>query len=219
MKIAILAHTLFPICEPYAGGMEMITHLLVKQLSERKHQVDLYAVSGSDPSLSIVRYAAKNDTQGGVTGSNDAQEDTSERFECYQLAEAMLKISIGDYDVVHNNTQHYLPVLLGEKLKTPFITTFHIPAFEFLQYAFSYIPRQYNQTFTAVSGHLSTVYERLGIHSRVVYNGVDLNFWEYSNEASENALVWFGRICPEKGTHQAINVAKKMNLKLYLAGP
>ncbi|WP_051907944.1 glycosyltransferase family 4 protein [Flavimarina sp. Hel_I_48] len=217
MKIAILAHTLFPISEPYAGGMEMITHLLSKKLMQRGHEVDLYAVKGSDPELNVVAYASLADVSAEETEHENAND--SSRFECYQLSEALLKIAVGNYDVVHNNSQHYLPVLLGEKMAIPFITTLHIPAFEFLQYAFKYLGEDTRQVFTAVSSHLKGVYKDLGITSRTIYNGIDLSVWKFKEEMPKKTLLWFGRICPEKGTHQAIAIAKRLNIELILAGP
>ena len=54
MKIAIIAHAKFPIAEPYAGGLEMITHLLVDALVDRGHQVDLYAHHKSQTKANLI---------------------------------------------------------------------------------------------------------------------------------------------------------------------
>lgn len=43
LKIAIIAHSLYPIAQPYAGGLEMITQLLCDELVARGHDVLLYA--------------------------------------------------------------------------------------------------------------------------------------------------------------------------------
>lgn len=213
MKIAVLAHTLHPISQPYAGGMEMITHLLVKKLVQQGHVVHLFAKTGSDPALNVIPYAAAE----GV--DQELEENAGERLEIYQFAQAALKIAQGRYDIVHNNSQHFLPILLGEELDVPVITTFHIPVFEFIQYAFKFLPGRPKQMFTCVSQSLSRVYAEHGIASRTIYNGIDLSAWHYSDDPVSDALLWFGRICPEKGTHHAIAIAKQMNLKLILAGP
>ena len=54
MKIAILAHANHPIQEPYAGGLEMITALIVKALRKEGHQVDLFALGSSARNLAPV---------------------------------------------------------------------------------------------------------------------------------------------------------------------
>lgn len=41
MRIAIIAHLKYPISEPFAGGLEMHTHMLARSLRERGHDVTL----------------------------------------------------------------------------------------------------------------------------------------------------------------------------------
>ena len=52
MDIAILAAARFPIGEPFAGGMEMHTHVLADALHHRGHDVTVYAADGVGPSVS-----------------------------------------------------------------------------------------------------------------------------------------------------------------------
>lgn len=54
MKIAVLAHLKYPIGQPYAGGLEMHTHLLTVALKRHGHDVTLFASRGSDPALDPV---------------------------------------------------------------------------------------------------------------------------------------------------------------------
>ena len=49
MDIAILAAARFPIGEPFAGGMEMHTHVLADVLHHRGHDVTVYAADGVGP--------------------------------------------------------------------------------------------------------------------------------------------------------------------------
>jgi len=37
LRIAIIAHCLYPIAEPYAGGLEMITQLICDELVSQGH--------------------------------------------------------------------------------------------------------------------------------------------------------------------------------------
>ncbi len=54
MKIAVIAHFHYPIAEPFHGGLEMQTHLLVTELMQRGHQVTLFALAASDPDLNAL---------------------------------------------------------------------------------------------------------------------------------------------------------------------
>ncbi len=53
MRIAVIAHSKFPNSEPFAGGLEMQTHLLARSLRERGHHVTLFASTRSDPALGV----------------------------------------------------------------------------------------------------------------------------------------------------------------------
>jgi glycosyltransferase involved in cell wall biosynthesis len=50
-----------------------------------------------------------------------------------------------------------------------------------------------------------------------VYNGIDLTNLTFSDKRGEN-LVFLGRIHPDKGTHLAIETAKKAKMNLLIAG-
>ena len=47
LKIAIIAHSLYPIAQPYAGGLEMITQLLCDELVARAER-HVASASGGD---------------------------------------------------------------------------------------------------------------------------------------------------------------------------
>jgi len=59
MRIAIIAHLKYPISEPFAGGLEMHTHMLARSLRERGHDVTLFASTRSDPALGVEASAMK----------------------------------------------------------------------------------------------------------------------------------------------------------------
>jgi glycosyltransferase involved in cell wall biosynthesis len=50
-----------------------------------------------------------------------------------------------------------------------------------------------------------------------VYNGIDVDSFDYS-DAPDDYLLFFGRISFDKGTHRAIEVAKKTGMTLKIAG-
>ena len=53
MRIGVIAHLKYPIAEPFAGGLEMHTHLLCRQLRLNGHDVTLFAATLSDPALGL----------------------------------------------------------------------------------------------------------------------------------------------------------------------
>lgn len=211
MKIAILAHNKFPIAEPYAGGLEMITHQLVQSLMERGHDVHLYALSGSDPqfdvtSLDIVQVA-----------NNELTESEMDELMYRNVLEVIESI---DYDVVHNHSMHELPIIWGAASRHKFLTSFHTPVFDSIHAGLTNIfGRDHQERFSVVSGKLGKTYQHLLPQQEVVYNGIDTAAWNFSRFADKDKLCWIGRICKEKAPHLAIDYALKANKKIVLAGP
>ena len=51
LRVALIASNRFPLCQPFAGGLEAHVWHLARALVERGHEVSLFAGSGSDLSL------------------------------------------------------------------------------------------------------------------------------------------------------------------------
>lgn len=215
MKIAIIAHHKFPLKEPYQGGLEMITHALIKELNAKGHQVDVYAKENSEcdglnspelNSVAIRKFYAKDQSE--------------EVLEGITYAKMFLNIDQKDYDIIHNHSLHYLPIILGEELNTAFITSLHTPAFPEIQIALNCIGNKPKTYFTSVSGSLKNMYlKKVGINSKVIYNGISVHQWSYDIEHTQDYYIWYGRMCKEKAPDMAIRAAKLAGVKLLLAGP
>ncbi|KEO75336.1 glycosyltransferase family 4 protein [Anditalea andensis] len=215
MKIAIIAHANFPISEPYAGGLEMITYNLVKKLQSAGHEVVLYAHPESAADLPIKTFMDIALPAFHVP-FDQVNKNLFDQTAATYYSRVMMDVQAGGFDIIHNHSLHYLPIILGEQSAVPFITTFHTPVFPELDFALKAIktPRQF---FTTVSRSLAQTYKHL-INAQVIYNGICLNEWTY-NSHPEEYLFWYGRICPEKGTHLAIEAAKMTGKKILIAGP
>ncbi|MUP46080.1 glycosyltransferase family 4 protein [Gramella sp. BOM4] len=210
MKIAILAHNKFPICEPYAGGLEMITHLLVKNLSSRGHTVHLYALEGSDSSLHVVPFES-------IRCENPEITEESENSHMY--SKAIRQIENGNYDLVHNHSMNDLPIMWAANTPLKIITSFHTPVFESIHKGLENCTFTPNQTFTTVSKSLGKLYAEHLTNYEVVYNGIDVSKWRFSITPIKNQVCWLGRICKEKAPDSAIRMALKAGKNIVLAGP
>src|SRR5690606_12466556 len=54
LRIAMIAHCLYPIAQPFAGGREMITQLIFDELVDQGHEVLLYAHQDSQTQACLV---------------------------------------------------------------------------------------------------------------------------------------------------------------------
>ncbi|MEM6769705.1 MAG: glycosyltransferase [Bacteroidota bacterium] len=204
MRIAILAPLRFPIAEPYYGGLEMHTHLLGQELLRQGHEVTLFAHPDSDPSFNLQPI-------GLAENANFIEQS-------FAFGRAMRGIVDGNFDVVHNNSIHYLPPLSAGKLFCRMVTTLHTPPYKALRWG-GRITRSANHTFVSISAHLHEVWRPYIGQHEVVHNGLDGTKWPLNLQPEPGTAVWYGRFTPEKGAEYAIAAAQRAGYRLTLAGP
>jgi glycosyltransferase involved in cell wall biosynthesis len=128
--------------------------------------------------------------------------------ECLHISKVMERAD--EFDLIHNNFD-YLPLTYLPFIKTPMLTTIH-------GFSDPDILRVYHE-------HKDTYYVSISDSDRnkdlpylaTVYNGIDLSNLTF-RETPGDKLVHYGRIHPDKGTHLAIEVAKKCGQDLIIAG-
>ena len=116
-----------------------------------------------------------------------------------------------EFDIIHNNYD-FLPLSYSSLIKTPMVTTIH----GFSSPKIIPVYKKYNETTNYVSISNADRSPDLD-YIRTVYHGIDMENFTL-NEHKGDYLVYFGRICPDKGTYQAIQVAKMAKMKLVIAG-
>jgi len=115
------------------------------------------------------------------------------------------------FDIIHNNFD-FLPLTYSRLIKTPVITTIH----GFSSPKIIPVYKKYNSKSHYVSisnADRSSELNYLG----TVYNGLNTKSFNYC-EKPEDYLLYFGRIHHDKGTAEAIEIAKKSRRKLLIAG-
>lgn len=220
MKIALIAHCLYPIREPFEGGLEMITFLLCRSLMELGHEVHLYGHRDSHEAFQIKSISTDRLYPSAFFSemSGMGQDPVAVR-ELLAYTRVMQQIAEGDYDIVHNHSLHYMPILMGNSLGIPMVTSIHTPTFPYLQLGANGVKGSERQIFTMVSKSLAKTWKSTIPSATVVYNGIDLLNWEPVRNPTGDYVLWSGRICPEKGTDFAIKAAVLARTPIILAGP
>ena len=214
MKIAVIAHLKFPIRQPFLGGLEMHTHLMTRLLIRRGHEVTLFASAGSDPELGTVAVCPPT---GEATGdpAADAAIDGAEDAAYASIVET---IACGDFDLVHNNSLHSLPLYRRHAMGVPMVTVLHTPPFDPLDAGIRAAAD--DMTVLSVSRTLASEWREIVPNQIVVGNGIELSDFPFSpTPAADDHAFWMGRIVPEKGLHLAIDAARRAGVRLEFAGP
>jgi glycosyltransferase involved in cell wall biosynthesis len=216
MRIGIIAHLKYPIAEPFAGGLEMHTHLLARSLRDRGHDVTLFASSRSEPGIGLEAICAE--TAISTVGTAEAT-DIAFFKEHHAYLSLMTELRHRRFDVIHNNSLHYIPVTMADSLPMPMVTTLHTPPFCWLESGIR-LCRARNNAFVAVSNAVASLWDHVMPTDAVIMNGIDLERFSFRPRSDADAyLVWYGRIVPEKGLHLAIAAARQVGLPLKIAGP
>lgn len=216
LRIGIIAHLKHAIREPFAGGLEMHTSMLQGELQRRGHDVTVFASSRSEPHACVE--AICDETSLNAVGCDEAPDKTF-----FQEHHAYLSLMNGlrsrPFDLIHNNSLHYLPVAMADALPMPMVTTLHTPPFAWLESGVR-LCRAPHATFVAVSESIRRLWASVAPVDHVIMNGINLDHFAFhANPAAEAYLVWYGRIVPEKGLHHAITAAALSGERLLIAGP
>jgi glycosyltransferase involved in cell wall biosynthesis len=127
---------------------------------------------------------------------------------CLHISKALERAD--EFDLIHNNFD-YLPLTYRRLIRTPMLTTIH-------GFSDPDILRVYHEHKDAYYVSISDADRDPGLpYLATVYNGIDLSNLTFSERPGDK-LVHYGRIHNDKGTHLAIEVARKCGMDLIIAG-
>lgn len=201
MKIALLSSIAWRTPPLKYGPWEQVASNITEGLVKRGIDVTLFATGNSHTDgklefISPTAYAEDTDIIPKV-------------WECLHISNVMEQAD--KFDLIHNNFD-YLPLTYSRLIKTPMVTTIHgfsspgiLPVF-----------KKYNKDNYYVSISNSDRSPELD-YIATVYNGIKVEDFTLIQHPSDY-LLFFGRIHPDKGTNEAIRIAKKAGRKLIIAG-
>jgi glycosyltransferase involved in cell wall biosynthesis len=115
------------------------------------------------------------------------------------------------FDIIHNSFD-FLPLSYSGLVDTPVVTTLH----GFSSERIVQVYQRYNSIGSYVAISAADRHPLLD-YAATIHHGIDTSAFELCDQPGE-ALLFFGRIHPDKGTAAAIEVARRAGRPLILAG-
>ena len=194
LRIALLAPPLEPVPPPGYGGTERIIAELAEGLLRRGHLVTTFCSGDS--------------TVGGervVTVPAALRPAGRPDSEPWRIATATLAIEravAGEFDLVHGHLD-LMTLLIAEACAVPVIATFHGRVDD---PAIGISMRRTPAYLVAISAHQASTRPEAD-WAAVIHNGLTLDHAPFERRR-DDALVFVGRVAPEKGIIDAIEVAR-----------
>ncbi len=214
LRILTLTYPLMPLTPDACGGVEQIGHTLLHRL----------AAMHSDSAPFLITLAdSRSRIPGKLMACDDAPDSAPAETRLSRRADTMLKLAstlTAEIDLIHlQGFNDWRPIVSWGK---PTLLSLHM-AFELYPRGWLNSPPP-NLTLQCVSHSQSNwLAEHLSLQrdpmqkQEVVCNGIELDRFEWRRTRGDYWL-YLGRICPEKGVHTAIELARLRQRRLLLAG-
>jgi glycosyltransferase involved in cell wall biosynthesis len=205
--IAIVAPPWYPVPPHGYGGIELIVGLLADELRARGHRVTLIAGEGSTPDAHV---AAPHAWSGDLGRPEERWRELT-----YAARVGLALTRVGPIDVIHDHCGY--STLLGISVLdiAPVLHTVHGSVDEPQRAYYAELPTVGLVAISESQRRSATCLRWAG----VVPNAVDIDALIVGErDEREPYLLCLARICPDKGQHLAIEVARRTGLRLVLAG-
>lgn len=184
------------------GPWELVTSLLTEELVKNGIDVTLFATANSltKGTLSAV----------SPSGYEEDRSIDPKVWECLHISECFERAD--EFDIIHNQFD-FLPLTYSGLVNTPVVTTIH----GFSSPRILPVYKKYNHRVHYVSISDADRSPELD-YVATVHHGIDMDSFTFNPEPKGDYLLYYGRIHQDKGTREAVQIARALNKKLILAG-
>ena len=174
---------------------------MTEGLVARGHDVTLFATANSVTSAKLASVVA--------TGWSEDRDIDAKVAECSHIAEVFERAA--EFDIIHNSFD-FLPLTYSRLVSTPVLTTIH----GFSSPRILAVYERYDDRCAYVA--ISDADRHPALHyAATIHHGIDTDAFELHPSPGDH-LLYFGRIHPDKGTAEAISVARQACRPLVIAG-
>ena len=202
MHIAMLSPIAWRTPPRHYGPWESVVSLLTESLIARGITVTLFA-TGDSSTKGRLHWVCKK-------GYEEEEHCDPKVMECLHISELFERAN--DFDIIHNHFD-FLPLTYSGLVKTPVVTTIHgfsspriLPVYE------KYNAKAFYVSISEADRAASLDY------IKTIHHGIDLGQFTFNGKPQEDYLLFFGRIHPDKGAKEAIEIARLSGKRLVMAG-
>jgi glycosyltransferase involved in cell wall biosynthesis len=201
VRIGMLAPISWRVPPRHYGPWELVVSTLTEGLVRRGVDVTLFATADSITTAKLVAVSP--------TGYSEDSRLNAKVYEGLHIAAAFERSN--EFDLIHNHFD-FLPVTYSRLVRTPVVTTIHGLSSEQNLEVF----RAYNDIAWLVA--ISDSDRRPSLrYCATIHHGLPIDDFTFEPTRGDY-LLYFGRIHPDKGTAEAIEVARRTDRKLVIAG-
>jgi glycosyltransferase involved in cell wall biosynthesis len=201
MRIALLSAVAWRTPPRHYGPWEQVASNIAEGLVDMGQDVTLFATCDSFTKgklKAVIPRGYEEDTQADPKVA-----------ECMHISNLMEMA--GEFDIIHNNFD-FLPLTFSKLIKTPMVTTIH----GFSSPKIIPVYKKYNKSSSYISISYADRSPQLEYIANI-YNGIDKKYFTFIDSPGDY-LLYFGRIHYDKGTWEAIQIAKMAKMKLIISG-
>lgn len=202
MRIALIAPPFIPVPPIEYGGTELFIADLAGGLQALG--IDVVVYTNGESTAKVNKRWLFEKSQWPIKGDDYAQLKDMEHT-TWAIRDASESC-----DILHLNTA--LGLTCSRISRLPFVYTMHHPTDRRLSDSYARLPEV---NYVCISNDQRTRESLPKLHT--IYHGIDLSKYQLRTE-KQQYLSFIGRIAPIKGTHLAIEIAKRADIPLKIAG-
>jgi glycosyltransferase involved in cell wall biosynthesis len=201
MRIALIAPPWYAVPPSGYGGIEWVVALLADGLTDRGHDVTLFAPPGSRTRARLVSPLGERPPPDSI---GNPWYEASHAMSAYEESER--------FDILHDHTGP-VGVSIGALIESPIVHTLHGPFTPQTLMLYSRIAR--HLWFVAISESQRSMGPPDLRWAGVVHNGIPVDNYPY-REDKEDFLFFLGRADQEKAPHLAVEAARRAGRRLVM---
>jgi glycosyltransferase involved in cell wall biosynthesis len=219
MKIAIVAPLVSAIREPQGGGSQAFVSDLARGLTGRGHEVHVYAATGSQiPGVTVIDTGVDPRSLLATLYRVAAPAPTGQDAAARAFAGVYSSVRRTRYDVVHNHAFDAPAIELADSVGVPMVHTLHLPPEPAIAAAIREARLSARPPAVAcVSAFNASAWSQVTRVDAILPPYVPVRAIPWSSAAGSGAL-FAGRLSPEKGAAEAIDIAQLARIEIDVYG-